>query len=86
MCAPGEGGLSLGSWLAGREGTQRFHPSTPAGWEPTASTSNAALGWSQESVSEDDECSFQPCCEAEEILGYKDESRYSGCDGAALPA
>jgi len=37
-------------------------------------------------VSEDDECSFQPCCEAEEILGYEDESRYSGCDGAALPA
>lgn len=29
---------------------------------------------------------FSLAGEAEEILGYKDESRYLGCDGAALPA
>lgn len=38
-----------------------------------------------ESVYENDECSSQPCYEAEEILGYKHDSLYAGYDCSALP-
>lgn len=81
------GGRFVSGQLASREGRNATLPSEHASSLGTNSIhQQRRLGWSQESVHEDDECSFQPCCEAEEILGYKDESRRSGCDGAALPA
>lgn len=68
---------------AGSLGNGGHVPSKPS--VPRVGAGTAAERERQESVRENDECSFQPCYEAEEILGYKHDSLCTGYDGSALP-